>query len=101
MMIHQIVSMKLLRREPATVNKSVSQKGKKRPHPDITDSINAINRIADVISKDETPVRLPEPPKLDQVGGFLIGIGHQLRQLPDDIQLQTVIEILQLIKEKK
>ncbi|KAH0535140.1 hypothetical protein KQX54_014078 [Cotesia glomerata] len=68
---------------------------------DITNSINAINRIADVISKDETPVTLPEPPKLDQVGGFLIGIGHQLRQLPDDIQLQTVIEILQLIQQKK
>ncbi|XP_044593271.1 uncharacterized protein LOC123271093 isoform X1 [Cotesia glomerata] len=79
-------------------NKS-AKKGKKRCQ-EIADSVNAINRIADIISKDETPVALPEPPKLDQVGGFLIGIGDQLRQLPDGVQMQTIIEILQLIREK-
>ncbi|XP_074111796.1 uncharacterized protein LOC141535649 isoform X1 [Cotesia typhae] len=79
-------------------NKSANTKGKKRQ--EIADSVNAINRIADIISKDKTSVALPALPKLDQVGRFLIGIGYQLRQLPDDVQLQTIIEILQLIREK-
>ncbi|XP_074096769.1 uncharacterized protein LOC141525954 isoform X2 [Cotesia typhae] len=79
-------------------NKSANTKGKKRQ--EIADSVNAINRIADIISNDKTSVALPAPPKLDQVGGFLIGIGYQLRQLPDDVQLQTIIKILQLIREK-
>lgn len=59
-----------------------------------------LNRIADAIAKEEPPPVFPQVPQIDDVDGFLIGIGTYLRRLPQQQRMETIIEILNLVHQK-
>lgn len=66
---------------------------------DAADSASAISRIADALCRDIQPINLPEPPKIDTVGAFLIGIGHQIRQLPQLVQTDLIKQLTDIVYE--
>ncbi|KAH0546408.1 hypothetical protein KQX54_009263 [Cotesia glomerata] len=76
-----------------------NKKPKRRSTKD-DDTIIILNRIADAIAKEEPPPVLPQAPQIDDVDGFLIGIGTYLRRLPQQQKMETIIEILNLVHQK-
>ncbi|KAH0552486.1 hypothetical protein KQX54_010906 [Cotesia glomerata] len=49
---------------------------------------------------EEPPLVLPQAPQIDDVDGFLIGIGTYVRRLPQQQRMETIIEILNLVHQK-
>lgn len=62
--------------------------------------MNVLNRIADAIAREEPPLAIPTPLQIDDVDGFLVGVGTHLRRLPDSERIETFIEILTLVHRK-
>ncbi|KAH0567770.1 hypothetical protein KQX54_013532 [Cotesia glomerata] len=60
-------------------------------------SMQALNRIADIMCKETQPLVLPEKPTMDAIDYFLSGAGHEIRKLPESKQFDTCMEILNLI----
>ncbi|XP_074101040.1 uncharacterized protein LOC141528732 [Cotesia typhae] len=78
----------------------VTNSGRKRGRSnkdDAIDSASALNRIADALCRENVPPTLPEPPKIDTVGAFLIGIGNQIRQLPQPIQMDIIKQFTDIV----
>lgn len=59
--------------------------------------MQALNRIADIMSKETQPLVLPEKPTMDAIDNFLTGAGHEIRKLPESKQFDTCIEVLNLV----
>lgn len=64
------------------------------------ESVAVLNRIADAMSKEEPVPAPPPPPQMDDVDGFLIGVGVNLRRLPMSERMETIIEILNVVHRK-
>ncbi|XP_048515812.1 uncharacterized protein LOC125502124 [Athalia rosae] len=75
------------------------QKRRRSNKDDAIDSASALNRIADALCRENVPLTLPEPPKIDTVGAFLIGIGNQIRQLPQQGQIDIIKQFTDIVYE--
>lgn len=60
-------------------------------------SSNALERIADALSKNQEPaLSLPE---IDEVDEFLIMLEHRIRKLPEEKQMELMQTFLQMLQE--
>ncbi|XP_036145353.1 uncharacterized protein LOC105840889 [Monomorium pharaonis] len=59
------------------------------------EAINAINRIADAMCREEANIVLPAPPQ-PEVDSILHAAELQLRRMPCRRQMQTLLDILQM-----
>lgn len=66
-------------------------------HSHTNENMDALNRIADAISKEQPRVVSPSPPQFDDIDAFLIGIGIHLRRLPENVRLETMMEMLKIV----
>lgn len=78
---------------------SNSRKRRRSNKDDAIDSASALSRIADALCCENLPTTLPEPPKIDTVGAFLIGLGNQIRQLPQPVQTDLLKQLTDIVYE--
>ncbi|KAH0560964.1 hypothetical protein KQX54_010323 [Cotesia glomerata] len=78
---------------------SNSRKRRRSNKDDVIDSASTLSRIADALCRENLPTMLPEPPKIDTVGAFLIGLGNQIRQLPQPVQTDLLKQLPDIVYE--
>lgn len=81
------------------VTASADSRNRRSRRNTVTDeeSISAINRIADALSREESNIVLPAPPPMDEVDAMLHTVGLQLRRLPYARRMETLLEIVQMV----
>ncbi|XP_024878858.1 uncharacterized protein LOC112459124 [Temnothorax curvispinosus] len=77
-------------------NTSLNKSSRKRKRQnDLSD--NALERIADALSTNqETTISVPPPPQVDEIDAFLIMLGHRIKKLPQEKQMEAMQNHLQL-----
>lgn len=68
-----------------------------------TKDASAIDKIPDAFTAFATPIppiTVPPPPVQDEIDGFFLMLGSQLRSLSDSIRRELILEILQLVYDK-
>ncbi|CAD6221994.1 GSCOCG00011698001-RA-CDS [Cotesia congregata] len=84
--------------ESAADNISTHRKSRKRNREsEETDTLDSLSRIADKICNESIKPALPTPPSIDVIDNFMIGIGHQIRKLPEEFHFEVMIEIMNLV----
>ncbi|CAG5109321.1 Protein of unknown function [Cotesia congregata] len=66
-----------------------------------TDILDSLSRIADKICNESITPALPPPPSIDAIDNFMIGIGHQIRKLPEEFHFEVMMEIMNLVYNKE
>lgn len=61
------------------------------------ESISAINRIADAMCREQPNIVMPAFPKSDEVDSMLHAVELQLRQMPYQKRMQTLLDIAQMV----
>lgn len=64
------------------------------------ESVSAMNRIADVLCREESNVVLSAPPTSDEVDAMLHTAGLQLRRIPYARRMETLLDIVKMVNTR-